>query len=54
MKALNIVMVGPLDKFRSIYPEDIARCMVWLANNPFDKVIIPSDEIRRLSLKYKY
>jgi uncharacterized protein YbjT (DUF2867 family) len=54
MKALNIVMVGPLDKFRSIYPEDIARCMVWLANNPFDKAIIPSDEIHRLSLKYKY
>lgn len=53
MKILNLVLVGPLDKFRSIYPEDIARCMIWLANNPFEKVIIPSDEIRRLSAKYK-
>ncbi len=54
MKLMNLVLVGPLDKFRSIYPEDIARCMIWLANNPFDRVIIPSDEIRRLSTKYKY
>lgn len=53
MKLLNLVLVGPLDKFRSIYPEDIARCMIWLANNAFERAIIPSDEIRRLSAKYK-
>lgn len=54
MKLMNLVLVGPLDKFRSIYPEDIARCMIWLANNPFDRIIIRSDEIRRLAAKYKH
>lgn len=54
MNLFNLVLVGPLDKFRPIDPDSIARCMLWLANNPYDQYLIHSDEIRRLALKYKY
>lgn len=45
---LNTILVGPYSKYRSIYPQTIASCMVWLANNNSEKVIITSDEIVRL------
>ena len=49
MKLVNIVLVGPLDKFRSISPENIAKCMVWLAKNEYDDVRIPSDKIKQIA-----
>ena len=49
MKVANLVMAGPLKKYKSIHPKDIAKAMVWLANNEFKKVRIPSDEIKSLS-----
>lgn len=52
MKAMNLVMVGPLDKFRAIEPETVAAAMVWLANNPHPGIRIRSDEIRVLGEKY--
>jgi uncharacterized protein YbjT (DUF2867 family) len=48
MKAANLVMVGPLEKYRSIHPESIAKCLIWLDNNTHDKVRIPSIEIKKL------
>tara|TARA_R110000751_G_scaffold93658_3_gene182824 strand:- start:638 stop:1345 length:708 start_codon:yes stop_codon:yes gene_type:complete len=48
MKVLNFVLVGPLEKYRSIDPEVIAGSMVWLANNNYDSVRIQSDEIKRI------
>ena len=48
MKILNFVLVGPLEKFRSIDPEVIAGAMVWLANNSYDQVKIQSDEIKKI------
>jgi len=45
---LNTLLVGPLRKYRSINPETIARCMLWLANNSYDRVKIPSDQIVKL------
>ncbi len=51
MKVLNLVLVGPLDKFRSVSPHNIARAMIWLANNSWEKVVIPSDEIRKIARK---
>lgn len=48
MKVLNFVLVGPLEKFRSIDPEVIAGTMVWLANNNYDKVRIQSHEIKKI------
>lgn len=53
MNVLNLVLVGPLDKFRSIHPEELARTMVWLANNPYSGTRIRSDVIRNLAVKYK-
>ena len=52
MKLLNFVLVGPLEKFRSIHPEIIAGTMVWLANNNYEKVRIQSDEIKSVYHKY--
>jgi len=49
MKVANLVMAGPLKKYKSIHPKDIAKTMVWLANNEFKEVRIPSDEIKSLS-----
>ncbi len=49
MKVANLVMAGPLKKYKSIHPKDIAKAMVWLANNDFNAVRIPSDEIKSLS-----
>jgi len=52
MRAMNLVMVGPLDRYRSIYPEKVASCMIWLANNPYKHQRIPSDEIRKIALRH--
>lgn len=49
MKVANLVMAGPLKKYKSIHPKDIAKAMVWLANNEFKEVRTPSDEIKSLS-----
>lgn len=48
MKVLNLVLTGPLDKYRSINPEVIASAMVWLANAPYEQVYIESDQIKKL------
>lgn len=47
---LNHLMRGPFKKYRSINPQSIARCMVWLANNPYKKIRIPSDKIAELGV----
>ena len=49
MKVANLVMAGPLKKYKSIHPNDIARTMVWLANSKYMKVRVISDEIKSLS-----
>ncbi len=46
--AFEYILVGPFRKYRSINPQTIARCMVWLANNSYERVKIPSDEIVKL------
>ncbi|MCP4976470.1 MAG: NAD(P)H-binding protein [Maribacter sp.] len=45
MKVASLVMAGPLKKYKSIHPKDIAKTMVWLANNEYRQVTIPSDII---------
>lgn len=45
MKLLNPLMLGPLKPYRSIAPEQIAKAMIWLANNPIDKRIFQSNEL---------
>ena len=51
MKVANFALVGPLEKYRSIRPETIARSMVWLANHKYEKKRIESDDIKRLAKK---
>lgn len=49
MKMSNLVMAGPLKKYKSIHPKDIAKTMVWLANNEYGQATIPSDVIHSLA-----
>tara|TARA_R110002050_G_scaffold16719_2_gene50547 strand:+ start:8622 stop:9287 length:666 start_codon:yes stop_codon:yes gene_type:complete len=48
MKVLNLGFVGPLEKYRSIDPIDIAKAMIWLANNSYEGVKIESDKIKKI------
>lgn len=49
MKLLNVLMIGPLKKYRSIHPETIASAMIRVANNGYEKQRIPSDEIKQIA-----
>ncbi|EAR02939.1 NAD(P)H-binding protein [Maribacter sp. HTCC2170] len=49
MKVANLVMAGPLKKFKSIHPQDIAKTMLWVANNTYNRIRIPSDLIQKIS-----
>lgn len=48
MRIANLVLVGPLDKYRSINPDTIAKSMVWLANHDYETVVLESDEIKKI------
>ncbi|MFT4833243.1 MAG: hypothetical protein ACI815_002908 [Psychroserpens sp.] len=47
----NLLLVGPLKKYRSIAPARIAEAMVWLANHDYDKIRVESDEIQEIGIK---
>ncbi|GLB48285.1 Rossmann-fold NAD(P)-binding domain-containing protein [Neptunitalea lumnitzerae] len=47
-KLLDYVMVGPLEKYKSVHPSKIAKTMIWLANHSYDKVVVESDQIQKL------
>ena len=49
MKVGNYLLVGPLEKYRSIHPEEIARAMIEVANNSFPEVRIESDKIKEIA-----
>lgn len=49
MAAIDFLLVGPLEKYRSVHPETIAKCMIWLANNDMEKIRIESDEIKKIA-----
>ncbi|WP_209401487.1 NAD(P)H-binding protein [Pseudozobellia sp. WGM2] len=51
MKLANLVLVGGLEKYRSIEPGTIAECMLWLANNTYETNRIESDKIKELAGK---
>jgi uncharacterized protein YbjT (DUF2867 family) len=46
--ALDFAMVGPLKKYKIITPETIAKAMLWLANNAYDKKRIRSETLKEL------
>jgi uncharacterized protein YbjT (DUF2867 family) len=47
-KVVNPLLVGSLKKYRSIATGTIARAMIWLDNNNYPKIVVPSDEIQEL------
>lgn len=49
MNAIDFLMIGPLKKYRIIHPKDIARAMLWLANNPHENKRITSEELKILA-----
>lgn len=49
MKLGDHLLLGPLKKYRSIHPETIAEAMIFLANNSYPEVRIPSDEIKEIA-----
>lgn len=48
MGAVDLLMVGPLGKYRMIDANYIAKAMLWLANHPNESVRIPSKILRKL------
>lgn len=51
MKLLDPLLVGSLERFRSIKPEIIAKAMIYVANEGYDKIGIRSDEIQAIARK---
>ncbi len=51
MKVLNPFLIGPLKKYRSISPEEIADAMIFVANNYYRQVRIKSDDIKKIAAK---
>jgi len=51
MKVIDPLLIGSLKKYRTILPETIVSCMIWLANNKSKKNRIVSDEIIAIHAK---
>lgn len=51
LKVLNFALVGPLEKYRSIHPEVIARAMIQVDKQGFKHTRIQSNEIREIAEK---
>lgn len=49
MKVFNLIMVGPLKKYRSIHPETIAKAMLIVAKQGYKKNRIESEEIKEIA-----
>lgn len=50
-KLINPLLVGGAAKYKSVTAHNIAKAMVWLANNTFEEVFIASDTIGKISEK---
>lgn len=48
-KGLNYLMVGPLKKYRSIHPEEIAKAMICLANSDHPTGRYQNDQLMELA-----
>lgn len=49
MKTTDFLMFGPLKKFRAIHPKKIAKTMVYVANQGYERVIIKSNTIEEIA-----
>jgi uncharacterized protein YbjT (DUF2867 family) len=50
-KLVNPLLYGAAAKYQSVTAANIAKAMVWLANNSYDDVIITSDKIGKIAQK---
>ena len=48
-KVFDVILVGPLKKYRSVHPEEIAKCMLQLANKAHESGRISSHEIKKMA-----
>lgn len=53
MKALGILMIGPLKKYKGIYAWDVARAMIKSTSLPKETIILESDKLADLAKKKK-
>jgi uncharacterized protein YbjT (DUF2867 family) len=51
MKIMNYALIGSLKKYQSITPESIASAMIIVSNNGYEKIVIESNEIKRIAVK---
>lgn len=51
MKLGDHILLGPLKKYRSIHPEEIADGMIRVAKNGYSEARIESDEIKQIAEK---
>lgn len=49
MKLFNPFMIGPLKVYRSIYPLEIAKAMIWLVNHPSEQRVFLSNDLKRIA-----
>ncbi|WP_222982280.1 NAD(P)H-binding protein [Flagellimonas meishanensis] len=49
MNAIDFLMIGPLRHYKTIAPESIAKAILWLANNPYEKERITSEQLKTLA-----
>lgn len=53
MKAIGILMIGPLKKYKAIYAWDVARAMIKSTSLPKETIILESDKLADLAKKKK-
>jgi uncharacterized protein YbjT (DUF2867 family) len=53
-KGLNYLMAGPLKKYRSIHPDQIAKAMLCLVNTPYPSGTYESDQLTDIAARCKY
>lgn len=49
MGVFGLILLRSLRKYRTFRPEEIVKCMVWVATNGYGQVRIESDKIRIIS-----
>lgn len=52
-KIIDPLLIGFLKKYRTIEPKTIAKAMIYIAVNGYDKVRIESDELKEIAISHQ-
>jgi uncharacterized protein YbjT (DUF2867 family) len=52
-KLIDPLLIGFLKKYRTIEPDTIAKAMIYIAVNGYDKVRIESDELKEIAISHQ-